>query len=78
MIDVNSLVPHERPGSPLSKEVQRATKRGKNHANLAADSVPVNNSEEQHIDTSMMEIGDMQPDSGMIKEANESSDGVQP
>ncbi|KAK8697572.1 hypothetical protein V6N13_113713 [Hibiscus sabdariffa] len=51
MIDVNSLVPHERP---------------------------VNNSEEQHIDTSMMEIGDLQPDSGMIKEANESSDGVQP
>ncbi|KAL4311976.1 hypothetical protein GQ457_01G025270 [Hibiscus cannabinus] len=78
MIDVNSLVPHERSGSPLSEEVQRATKRGKNHANLAADSVPVNNSEEEHIDTSMMEIGDMQPESGMIKEANESSDGVQP
>ncbi|KAL4319850.1 hypothetical protein GQ457_18G018210 [Hibiscus cannabinus] len=78
MIDVNSLVPHERSGSPLSEEVQRATKRGKNHANLAADSVPVNNSEEEHIDTSMMEIGDMQPESGMIKEANETSDGVQP
>ncbi|KAK8671109.1 hypothetical protein V6N13_037717 [Hibiscus sabdariffa] len=78
VINVDILTPLERPGSPFSEEIQRASKRGKNHASYSPNLLSPRQNERADFDTSMMEIGEVHNNKDSARYMGDLDTGVHP